>query len=138
MTATALLLASCTSLYTNRTGSYRIKGIQAEEKTNGYVFKIKAAENIGKVEAWIGQDNWLYMSIPDTSINAGQLNNLRKCPVVANMQIFRYGSSVQVTLQLRRTFDHVGVLSYPGDHDVYVVLYSFREGLRQNMNNRLR
>ncbi len=127
--AAALLLASCTTLYTNRTGAYTIAGIQAEERTNGYVFKIEAAENIGRVEAWIGQNNWLYMSIPDTSINAGQLDQLRNCPVVANMQVFRYSSSVQVTLQLNKRFDHVGVLKYPGDHNVYVVLYKFNEGL---------
>lgn len=126
---TALFLVSCAEVYTYRNKTYTIAGIQAEEKTNGYVFKIQAAENIGKVEAWIGQDNWLYMSIPDTSVNVRQLDKLRRCPVVSDMQIFRYGSSVQVTLKLNQRFDHVGVLSYPGDFDVYVVLYRFGEGL---------
>lgn len=126
--ATTVLLASCTSLFTSGTGTYTITGIQPEAKSNGYVFKIVATQEIGKVEAWIGQGDWLYVSIPDTSIDTGQLAGLRNCPVVSNMQFFRYGSSVQVTLQLNQKFDHVGVLSYPGDNNVYVVLYKFTDG----------
>lgn len=125
---TAVLLVSCASIFTSRTPSFTIAGIQPEERANGYVFKIEAAEKIGKVEAWIGPDNWLYMSIPDTSIDANQLNDLTKCSIVSRMQFFRYGASVQVTLQLTKKFDHVGVLSYPGDNNVYVVLYLFKEG----------
>lgn len=127
--ATAVLLVSCASLYTSGIRTYRITGINAEARTNGYVFKIEAMQKIGKVEAWVGQSNWLYISIPDTSIDATKLSELKKCPVVSKMEFFRYGSSVQVTLQLNEKFDHVGVLSYPDDNNVYVVLYRFTEGL---------
>lgn len=127
LSAAAISLASCTSLYTSRTTSFNVLGIYPEKRDNGFVFKIEAAENIGKVEAWIDQDNWLYMFIPDTSVDTGQLNSLAQCPEVSDMQIFRYTGSVQVTLRLKQKFDHVSVLNYPDDNDVYVVLYEFED-----------
>ncbi len=127
LSAAAISLTSCTSLYTSRTTSFNVLGIYPEKRENGYVFRIEAAEDIGKVEAWISQDNWLYMSIPDTSVDTSQLNSLAGCPVVSNMQFFRYTGSVQVTLRLKQKFDHVSVLNYPDDNDVYVVLYEFED-----------
>ncbi len=123
-----LSLAACASLYTSRSSSFNISGIYPEERSNGYILKIEAAEKVGNVEAWIGEDNWLYLSIPDTSINVQQLNDLSKCPIVSRMKFFRYAGSVQVTIQLNQKFDQVGVLNYPGDNNVYVVLYRFKSG----------
>jgi hypothetical protein len=118
--ALSVLLVSCASIFTASTPSFDISGITAEPRTNGYVFRIDASQKIGNVEAWVGEDNWLYISIPDTSVDSRQLNELAKCSVVANVKFFRYAGSVQVTLQLKQKFDHVGVLRYPGDDDVYI------------------
>lgn len=123
----AVLLTSCAAVYTSSSRPFVVTGIQPEERTNGYIFKIKTAGKIGKVEAWIGPDNWLYMSIPDTNIDAGSLDNLVKCPIVSGMQFFHYRASVQVTLHLNAKFDHVSVLRYKGDENVYVVLYKYDE-----------
>ncbi len=122
------MLASCASMFTSRPGTFTVRGIFAEKRTNGYVLKIEAVRQLGKVEAWIGENNWLYMSISDTSINTLQLQDLANCPIVSKLQLFRYTGSVQVTLLLNRRFDHVGVLSYPGEENVYVVLYDFGDG----------
>lgn len=81
--ATTFLLASCAALYNSTTRPFGITGVQPEERTNGYVFKIEAAGKTGKVEEWIGPHNWLYMSIPDAGIDAGELNDLVKCPIVS-------------------------------------------------------
>lgn len=124
--ALSVLLASCASIFSSRTPSFNISGITAEPRTNGYIFRIDASQKIGNVEAWIGEDNWLYISIPDTSVNSRQLNELTTCSIVARVKFFRYAGSVQVTLQLKQKFDHVGVLSYPSDNNVYVVLYLFK------------
>ena len=123
----ALILASCATLFTNASRSYNISGIQAEERDNGYLFKIEAAGKIGRVEAWVGPGNWLYISIPDTNLDVGRLSNLTSCPVVSDMQFFRYHGSVQVTLHLKTKFDHVSVLNYRNDNNVYVVLYKYGE-----------
>ena len=124
--ALSVLLVSCASIFSSRTPSFNISGITAEPRTNGYIFRIDASQKIGNVEAWIGEDNWLYISIPDTSVNSGQLNELTKSSVVSRVKFFRYAGSVQVTLQLTQKFDHVGVINYPGDNNVYVVLYQFK------------
>ncbi len=122
----SLFFASCASVYT--TGSFNISGIYPEKRTNGYILRIEAKEKIGRVEAWFGEDNWLYVSVPDTSVNMGELNKISDCPLVSKMALFRFSGSVQVTLQLKEKFDHVSVLSYPDDNNVYVVLYRFKEG----------
>jgi hypothetical protein len=124
--ALSVFLVSCASIFTSSTHSFNISGITAEQRSNGYVFKINATQKIGNVEAWIGEGDWLYMSIPDTSVNSRQLDDLARCPIVSSMKIFRYAGSVQVTLQLKQKFDHVAVLRYPDDNDVYIVLYLFK------------
>ena len=124
--ALSVFLVSCASIFSSSVPSFNISGITSEPRKNGYIFRIDASHKIGNVEAWIGEDNWLYISIPDTSVNSRQLNELKKCSVVASVKFFRYAGSVQVTLQLKQKFDHVGVLSYPGDNNVYVVLYLFK------------
>ncbi len=123
----AILLQSCATLFTSSPGSYKITGIRPEERENGYIFRIEASGRIGKVEAWIGPDNWLYMTIPDTNLDAGSISNLTRCPIVSNMRFFKYKGSVQVTLHLNQKFDHTSVLNYANDDNVYVVLYKFKE-----------
>lgn len=119
----AMVIQSCATVFTPYTTSPRISGIKAEQRSNGYIFKIEAHGKIGRVEAWVGPDNWLYMSIPDTSVNQAGADALRGCPIVSDMRFFRYRESVQVTLHLNQIFDHVSVINYPNDDNVYVVLY---------------
>ncbi len=73
----------------------------------------------------MGPGNWLYISIPDTNLDSDRLSNLASCPVVSGMQFFRYHGSVQVTLHMKTKFDHVSVLNYRDDNNVYVVLYKY-------------
>ena len=124
-----ILMSSCTAVYTTSESAFNIAGIVAEQKSNGYVLKIEAVKRVGNVEAWIGQDNWLYITIPDTSIDVAQLKGLEKSPVIAKVQLFTYQTAAQITLQLKEKFDHVEVLRYPDDNNVYVVLYQFKSDL---------
>lgn len=103
--------------------AYDVSGLVPEAKSNGYVLKIEAAKDIGKVEAWIGADNWLYITIPDTSVDFKKLDEVKKSALVRNAHFFRYKSSVQITLQLDGKYHDVQVLRYPRDRNVYVVLY---------------
>ncbi len=119
----AALFSSCSSVSLLSTPSFDISRITAEQKSNGYILKIEAARKIGNVQAWIGQDNWLYITIPDTSVDFDRMNELKNSPLIRNTQIFRYESSVQVTLQLNGNYHDVQVLRYPGDDNIYVVLY---------------
>ena len=125
----SLLISSCAAVYTTSESAYNISGIVAEQRTNGYVLKIEAVRKIGNVEAWIGQDNWLYITISDTSINVKQLNSLEKSPIVGKMHFFRYQTAVQVTLHLREKFDHIDVLRYPDDNNIYIALYQFKTNM---------
>ncbi|MCL5268642.1 MAG: hypothetical protein M1469_11155 [Bacteroidetes bacterium] len=117
------LFSSCSSVSLLSVPSFDISRIVPEQKSNGYILKIEAVRQIGNVQAWIGEDDWLYITIPDTSIDFNRMNELKKSPLIRSTQIFRYESSVQVTLQLNGKFHDVQVLRYPGDNNIYVVLY---------------
>ena len=119
----SMLVSSCSSVSLLSTPSFDISNIVPEPKTNGYVLKIEAARKVGRVQAWLGEDNWLYITIPDTSIDLAKLGELKGNPLIRSTQIFRYKNSVQVTLQLNGDFRDVQVLRYPGDNNVYVLLY---------------
>jgi len=116
----------CTAVYTERNSDFDISGIVAEEKENGFVVKIETAKEIGGVEAWIGADNWLYISIPDTDVDLTKFDELKKNHLIEEAEFFHYPGSVQVTLRLKEKMDHLEVLHYPDDRNVYVVLYQFK------------
>ncbi len=121
--AVATTLVSCAALFTSTFSVYDITGITVEPKTNGYLFRIAATSEIKHVEAWIGANNWLYITIPDTNFNQNGLNELKRDSVVAGVKLFRYKESVQLTVKLNESFAHVTVLRYPGSNDIYVALY---------------
>jgi hypothetical protein len=118
------LFSGCTSVFT--AGSLHdidITGIRALEKSNGYIVEISANKKIGNVEAWLGDNNWLYITIPDTNISGRQVNDLSRSRLIKRTEIFRYPGAVQVTLQLRDDVEHVEVVRYRDSDNIYVVLY---------------
>ncbi len=125
----SIYLSSCSSVSVMSVPEFDITRIVPEPKANGYLLKIEASREVGKVAAWIGQGNWLYITIVDTSIDFKKLDDLKKSPLVRNTRIFRYESSVQVTLQLNGQFRDVQVLRYPGDNNIYIALYRENSGL---------
>jgi hypothetical protein len=121
-----VLVSACATLYTEAEKSFDITRISAEEKANGLVVTISATKEIGKVEAWIGDDNWLYITIPDTNIDYTQMAQLAKDSTFSKMQYFRYNRAIQVSLQLKEKVDHLDVVRYPDNDDVYIALYKFK------------
>ncbi len=119
-------MSSCTTLY-NSSPKYDISGVFEEYRTNGLVFKIVSAKYLKGVEAWLGEDNWLYITIPDSSMKVSQLHSLDGSKAVEKTQFYKHQSSVQVTIKLKQKFDHVDVLRYPDDRNTYVVLYHFKQ-----------
>jgi hypothetical protein len=122
----ALSISSCASLYTERENSFDIARISAAEKTNGFVVTISATKQIGKVEAWIGNDNWLYITIPDTNVNLAQIASLEKNPLFVKTECLKMDEVVQLSLQMREKVDQLNVVRYPDDNNVYVALYRFK------------
>jgi len=118
-----ILFAACATIYAPTQHEYDVSQITAVGKSNGGIIKIFADKRINDVAAWLGDNNLLYITIPDTSIDARRLSQLVKSSMVAKVEFFRYKEAVQVTLQLREKMDHVEVVHYPGNYDVYVVLY---------------
>jgi len=121
-----LSVESCTSFFTTSSEGFDVREIVPEPRENGCVLKIVSRKEIDNVSAWIGQGNWLYISIPDTSINLAQINRLSDSRSVERTQVFRYQSAVQITLLMKDKFDHADVLHYPDDTNIYVVLYKQR------------
>ncbi len=97
--------------------------LRPAKDTNGGVVKIIAAKKINNVEAWLGNNNWLYITIPDTSISTLWLNRLKKNLLVEKTEFFRYAEAVQVTLKLREKMDHVEIIRYPDDNNIYIALF---------------
>ncbi len=127
--AACCFFPACAAVYRAAGGEYDVGAITASQKSNGWVIKIEATTNISDVTAWLGNDNWLYITIPDTSVNVRQLNQLEQSPIVAKEEFFRYEEAVQVTLQLQEKMDQVVILRYPDNDNIYVVLYQSKSNL---------
>ena len=122
----AMFISSCASLYTESTTSFDRTKITADIKTNGIVVTISTKREIGNVEAWIGDDNWLYITIPDTSIDLDEVNRLEDGPVFSRVLCFRHQDSVQLTFRMKEKVDHLDVVRYPDSKDIYIALYKFK------------
>jgi len=125
MSLIVLFISSCASMYTENEKLYDITKISAAEKENGLVVKISAAKKIGTVEAWIGDDNWLYITIPDTNIDFDQIMELEKNPMFVKMEYFKMNQVIQLSLQMKKKADQLEVVRYPDYNDVYIALYKF-------------
>lgn len=121
-----LSISSCATMYTGNEKSFDITQISATEKTNGFVVTISATKKIGNVEAWIGNDNWLYLTIPDTNVNLAQITSLKKNPLFMKIEYFKMNEVVQLSLQMKDKVDQLDVVRYPDDNDVYIALYKFK------------
>ncbi|HUI28631.1 MAG TPA: hypothetical protein VLX91_00340 [Candidatus Acidoferrales bacterium] len=106
---------------------FDVTGISAETKDNGYVVKLSAVRKIESVEAWIGDDNWLYITIPDTSVDLDQIGRLRKNPIIERMECFFYHASVQICLQLKEKVEQLDIVRYRDENDVYIALYRIKQ-----------
>ncbi len=118
--------SACTTFYTARGNLFDISGISAETRTNGIVVTISATKQIGHVEAWIGDNNWIYITIPDTSVDFTRLRRLEENPIIAEMKCFKYAEAFQISLQIKEKVDQLDVVRYPDDYDVYISLYRFK------------
>ncbi|MGO9481678.1 MAG: hypothetical protein ACLP05_07855 [Candidatus Kryptoniota bacterium] len=119
----SFMFAACAAVYTESEASFDVRAITASQRSNGGVVKIIAAKKINNVEAWLGNNNWLYITIPDTSISTLWLNRLKKNLLVEKTEFFRYAEAVQVTLKLREKMDHVEIIRYPDDNNIYIALF---------------
>ena len=129
VSSACFLFSACAPIYTRMPSAFDVSEITAIPKANGAVIKIVAARRIDDVTAWLGDDNWLYITIPDTSINMERLAQLEKSSLVERTEFFRYAEAVQVTLQLRTKMAHLEILQYPDEFNIYVILYHSKSNL---------
>ncbi len=121
-------LQSCTAVMNSFSSNYVVTGIFGEPKANGYLLKIEATGRIKHVEAWIGENKWVYVTIPDTNVDETRLKSLKHDSIVKGIKLFRYKDSVQLSVQLSESFSHVDVVRYPNNNNIYVILFKEQQG----------
>jgi N-acetylmuramoyl-L-alanine amidase len=82
------------------TSPFDIPSVRLEEKANGMLIRIASAKKIEDIETWVGQDNWLYVTIPDAKADTTAINSIRPSGIVRRIVAIQSPTSVQLTFHL--------------------------------------
>lgn len=105
---------------------FDVTGIDFEEKTNGYLVKVRCAKNLPDYETFlkiIGDDTWLYITIAEAHADAAAFKKIRPSGFVKKIMVFQSPTSVQLTIRIKGQMNSHEPISAAGSNDIFVALH---------------
>ncbi len=109
---------------------FDIYGAGVDQRNNGYLLRFFAWRKIKDYEVWLGQNNWLYITILGASVDISQIKKLAPSKVISKVEIVQYSQSVQISLKLVPKVKHYEVVSGNDSNDILIALYVDEISLR--------
>ncbi len=113
--------------------AFDVYDIMIDRRSNGYLFRIKTARKIKDYEIWLGQNNWLYITIANAKINISKIKNLSEPDLFSKVEIIPYGTSVQLSFKLIPKVKHYEIITEKNTDDILIALYT--DEARSNLEN---
>ena len=104
---------------------FDITGMNVEQKSNGYLFRIHSTKQLPDFESWlkpIGEDTWLYMTLADAQADVEVFEDFKLTAFVKKVLIFQSATSVQLTFMLKGQVNSVSIIPAEGSWDIFVLL----------------
>ncbi len=122
--------------------AFDITGLTVEPKLNGYLLTLKAARQLGDVEAWLKPDGWLFVTVTDAKADTVTLSKVRPTDPIKKLLVFQSPTSVQLTFRLSPDVVKAEVLDDPNSKDLQLSLRTQSAGERaaveRNRQNSIR
>ncbi len=109
---------------------FDVVGIDLEEKSNGYLVRIKCANKVPDYETWLKEDGdytWLYVTLANARADVAAINRFRPSGIVRKVLVFQSPASVQLTLKLRAQINTQEPIVAQGSDDILVALHPATE-----------
>ena len=109
---------------------FDITGLDFEEKSNGYLVKVRCARNLSDYESFlkiIGDDTWLYVTIANAHADIAAINRVKPTSFVKKIMVFQSPTSVQLTLRIKGQMNSHEPIPAHGSDDIFVALHPSTE-----------
>lgn len=105
---------------------YDISGVEFEERSNGYLVKIRCTKNLPDYESFlkvVNDDTWLYVTVANARADVAAINRLKPGGFVKKIIVFQSPTSVQLTFKIEGQINsHEPIPAY-GSDDIFVALH---------------
>ncbi len=109
--------------------SYDINDLTIEQRRNGYLIRIKATRPFNEYEAWLRQDNWLYVTIANARADTAKLNSAKPTGIVQKILVIQNPTAVQLTFKLNRRAESAQILPDPSSNDLLLTVHTPTDSL---------
>ena len=109
---------------------FDIVGVDLEEKSNGYLVRIKCASKVADYETWLKEDGeytWLYVTLANARADVAAINRTKPTGILKKVLVFQSPASVQLTLKLRAQINTQEPITAQGSDDILVALHPATE-----------
>ncbi|MCI0706575.1 MAG: N-acetylmuramoyl-L-alanine amidase [Ignavibacteriae bacterium] len=116
---------------------FDITGIELEPRLNGYLMTIKASRKLNEVEAWLKQDGWLFVTVPEATVDTMAFKRARTFGAIREILVFPSPTSVQLTFRVAPDVQPPAeIISDPTSNNIYISLRTRSEIQRAELERK--
>lgn len=116
---------------------FDITGVEVEPRLNGYLLTILASKKLNDVEAWLKEDGWLFVTIPDATIDTVAIKNARPYGAIRQILVFPSPTSVQLTFRVAPdVVPPPEIISDPESNNIFISLRTRSEAEKAELERR--
>ena len=105
--------------------SFDVTGLSFEEKSNGFLIRIRSSKKLTDYECWpkqIGDDTWLYITLANARADVNSIRNMKPTGIVRQILAFQYPASVQITLRLKGLINNAEPMIAENGTDILIAI----------------
>lgn len=114
----------------NVVSRYDIVGLDFEDKSNGYLVRLKCSKKLPDYESWLKQDGdytWLYITIANARADVGAIERFKPGGILRKAMVFQSPASVQLTLKFKAQINAQEPIASQNNDDILVALHPASE-----------
>ena len=106
---------------------FDITGLSFEEKSNGYLLRLRCTRKLSDYESWIrqeGDDSWIYITLANAKADAGAVGRTPLTDVLKKVLVFQSPKSVQLTVRVRGAVSSTEMIPAEGSNDILLTIHT--------------
>jgi len=116
---------------------FDITGMELEPQLNGYLMTINASRKLSDVEAWLKEDGWLFVTIPEATVDTIAFQKIRAFGAIREILVFPSPTSVQLTFRVAPdVLPPPEITSDPSSNNIYISLRTRSEVQKAELEQR--
>jgi N-acetylmuramoyl-L-alanine amidase len=106
---------------------FDISGLTFEEKSNGFLLRIRCTKKLSDYESWIkadGDNSWIYITLANARADVGTLNRMPLTDVLKKVLVFQSPKSVQLTIKIKGPVSSTEMIPAEGSNDILLSIHT--------------